>query len=292
MCTDATRLSVCRRTSLSVTVSLATLLLVAASTLAPASGLAAPPRMKRADAFLGIHFDFHAGKDCTQVGARTTPEMVNVVIDKVQPDYIQIDCKGHPGFSSYPTKVGNPAPGFVGDPFRVWRQATAERGVPLFMHYSGVWDGQAVALHPDWAVVNANGQRDDRATSVFGPYVDKLLIPQLRELADQYDVDGVWIDGDCWATKPDYGDRAVRLFCGQTGATAAPRKAGDPYWHQWMDFHREGFRKYRASLCRCHEELAPGLSSDQQLGLQRSHAGTSLGGRGGTFGRLLRRTTA
>ena len=53
-------------------------------------------------------FDFLARADCKQVGARTTPEMVDLVIGKVGPDHIQIDCKGHPGFSSYPTKVGNP----------------------------------------------------------------------------------------------------------------------------------------------------------------------------------------
>lgn len=205
---------------------------------------AEPPRMKRADAFFGIHFDFHAGTDCTRVGARTTPEMVETVIDKVKPDYIQIDCKGHAGYSSYPTKVGNPAPGFVGDPLRIWRDVTAKRGVPLFMHYSGVWDFKAVADHPEWAAINADGKPNERATSVFGPYVDKLMIPQLRELAGEYGVDGVWVDGDCWGTVPDYGDKAVRLFCEQTGAKAAPRKAGDPYWYQWMDFNREGFRRY------------------------------------------------
>ena len=59
-----------------------------------------PARMKRADAFFGIHFDFHAGADCTQVGARTTPGMVRTVLDKVKPDYIQIDCKGHRGYCS------------------------------------------------------------------------------------------------------------------------------------------------------------------------------------------------
>ncbi len=203
-----------------------------------------PARIKRADAFLGIHFDFHAGKDCTRVGARTTPEMVELVIDKVKPDYIQIDCKGHPGYSSYPTKVGNPAPGFVGDPLRVWRDVTRRRGVTLFVHYSGVWDSHAVATHPQWAVVNADGKPDRRATSVFGPYVDELMIPQLRELAGQYGIDGAWVDGDCWATKPDYGQRAVALFCKQTGAKAAPRKPGDPYWFEWMQFHREGFRRY------------------------------------------------
>jgi hypothetical protein len=203
-----------------------------------------PPRMKRADAFLGIHFDFHAGDDCHSVGKRTTPEMVELVIDKVKPDYIQIDCKGHRGYSSYPTKVGNPAPGFVGDPLRIWRDVTRKRGVPLFMHYSGVWDYKAVADHPDWAAINGDGKPNDRATSVFGPYVDMLMIPQLRELAGEYGVDGVWVDGDCWGTTADYGAAAVRKFCEQTGAETAPRKAGEPYWNEWMDFHREGFRRY------------------------------------------------
>ena len=91
---------------------------------------------------------------------------------------------------------------------------------------------------------NADGKPNDKATSVFGPYVDKLMIPQLRELAGEYGVDGVWVDGDCWGTTPDYGETAVREFCEQTGAESAPRKAGEPYWNEWMDFHREGFRRY------------------------------------------------
>lgn len=209
-----------------------------------AAGFAEPARMKRADSFLGVHFDFHAGEDCNRVGERTTSEMVELVIDKVRPDYIQIDCKGHRGYSSYPTRVGNPAPGFVGDPLRIWREVTRRRGVALYMHYSGVWDFQAVKTHPEWAAVNADGTPSDKATSVFGPYVDVLMIPQLRELAGKYEVDGVWVDGDCWSTVADYGQKAVREFCNLTGTEAAPRKAGEPYWHEWMAFNREAFRRY------------------------------------------------
>jgi hypothetical protein len=153
--------------------------------LSPCVGAADPPRMSRGDAFLGIHFDFHAGEDCDQVGQRTTPGMIERIIDKVQPDYIQIDCKGHPGISSYPTKVGNPAPGFVGDPLRIWRDVTRKRGTSLFMHYSGVWDRKAVADHPDWAAIDGAGKPNTNATSVFGPYADSLMIPQLRELAGE-----------------------------------------------------------------------------------------------------------
>lgn len=203
-----------------------------------------PSRLKRADSFLGVHFDFHAGPDCKEVGKNTTPEMVAAILDQVKPDYIQIDCKGHAGYTSYPTKVGNPAPGFVGDPLRVWREVTAARGVALYLHYSGVWDSRALELHPEWAAINADGTTNKNATSVFGPYVDQLLIPQLRELAGEYGVDGAWVDGDCWATVPDYGAAAVRAFRTATGIQEIPRRPGEPHWFEWMEFHREGFRNY------------------------------------------------
>ena len=201
-------------------------------------------RLRRDQSFLGIHFDFHAGPDCNEVGKNTTPEMVNTIIDMVHPDYIQTDCNGHPGYSSYPTEVGNQVPGYVGDPLRVWRDVTASRGVSLYMHYSGVWDARAVELHPDWAVTDKDGNRSDRITSVFGPYVDRLLVPQLKELAGKYGIDGVWTDGECWATTLDYGERAVRLFKEKTGADHAPVSPVDPLWYEWKQFHREAFREY------------------------------------------------
>ena len=203
-----------------------------------------PQRLRRDQSFFGIHFDFHAGSDCNEVGKNTTPAMVQTIIDKVQPDYIQIDCKGHAGYSSYPTKVGNRAPGFVGDPLLVWRNVTARNAVSLYMHYSGVWDTRAIELHPEWAAVHADGTRDKEKTSVFGTYVDQLLVPQLKELAGDYGVDGVWIDGECWATIPDYGEKALRLFRESTGISDIPKSAADPHWYEWMQFHREGFRKY------------------------------------------------
>lgn len=203
----------------------------------------AQERLRRDQSFLGIHFDFHAGAADKNIGANTTPEMVGTILDMVHPDYIQVDCKGHPGYSSYPTEVGNPAPGLVTDPLAVWRKVTADRGVGLYMHYSGVWDARAVELNPGWAVKDPNGNPSTTITSVFGPYVDKLLIPQLKELAGKYGVDGMWVDGECWATALDYGEKAVKLFKEETGLDA-PRSANEPGWFEWKQFNREAFRKY------------------------------------------------
>ena len=200
-------------------------------------------RLRRDQSFLGVHFDFHAGAADKNIGANTTPEMVGTILDMVHPDYIQVDCKGHPGYSSYPTEVGNPAPGLVTDPLAVWRKVTADRGVGLYMHYSGVWDARAVELHPEWAVKDPSGNPSDRITSVFGPYVDKLLVPQLKELAGKYGVDGMWVDGECWATTLDYGEKAVRLFKEETGFDA-PTSPEEPHWFEWKQFNREAFRRY------------------------------------------------
>jgi hypothetical protein len=71
-------------------------------------------RLNRSDSFFGLHFDFHAGKDCTEIGKNTTRAMIENLITQVKPDYLQIDWKGHPGLSSYPTKAGNQAPAFIG----------------------------------------------------------------------------------------------------------------------------------------------------------------------------------
>jgi hypothetical protein len=204
----------------------------------------APARLKRAESFLGIHFDFHAGIDCTEIGKNTTREMVESIIDQVHPDYLQIDCKGHPGLTSYPTRAGNQAPGYVGDPLRIWREVTAERGVALYMHYSGVWDSEAIRKHPEWAVINADGSTNGNATSFFGAYDDQLLIPQMRELAGDYGVDGAWVDGECWAAAPDYSPAALKAFRETTGISEVPRKPGDPHWFEFLEFNREAFRKH------------------------------------------------
>ena len=223
----------------------ATIILVMLSLGAPAiRAQETPKRLKRSESFLGIHFDFHAGDDCTEIGKNVDREMLEYIIDTVKPDYVQTDSKGHRGLTSYPTKVGTQAPGFIRDPLKIWREVTAERGVSLFVHHSGVWDTEAVKQHPEWAAVRADGTREDRMTSVFGPYVDELLIPQIKEMIDEYDIDGIWVDGESWATVRDWNENVIAAFTKETGITEVPRKEGDPYWFEFSEFCREGFRRY------------------------------------------------
>ena len=71
--------------------------------------------MKRKDAFFGLHFDMHATENDINIGENFDEQCVEKICCEIQPDYIQVDAKGHVGVSSYPTKVGFCAPNIKKD---------------------------------------------------------------------------------------------------------------------------------------------------------------------------------
>lgn len=219
----------------------------------------APARLQRRDCFFGLHFDLHPGKTDSALGRDITEAMIEKLLARVRPDYVQYDCKGHVGYLGFPSKSGNSSPGIVQDSLAIWRRVTARRGVGLFAHFSGVWDSLAIEQHPEWARVAADGKRDPRQTSTFGPYVDRLMIPELEEAAAKYELDGVWVDGDCWQTNPDYSEAAARAFGEKTGIRTLPRGPKDAGWLEFLEFNREQFRRYVRRYADALHRARPGF---------------------------------
>lgn len=214
-----------------------------AATLA-AGAQSAKPRLKRSDSFFGLHFDLHPSDKDTALGRDVTDAMVEKLVSTVRPDYLQYDSKGHVGWLGWPSKVGPSAPGIVNDSLAVYRKVTARHGVALYIHFSGVWDSQAVVRHPDWARLDAKGKPDGNNTSTFGAYVDELMIPELREAATKYDLDGAWVDGECWSVQPDWSPAALAAYTKATGRADVPRGPNEPYWQEFLEFNRQRFRDY------------------------------------------------
>lgn len=129
----------------------------------------------RENSFFGIHFDFHAQEGQT-VGTDFRPEVVAELLDRVKPDYVQCDTKGHYGYSSYPTKIGTPPTAMEHDVLKMWRQLTKERDIALYAHHSGLFDVVAAQKYPHWAVVNADGTVSNAYMSPFGPYADLTVL--------------------------------------------------------------------------------------------------------------------
>ncbi len=215
--------------------------------------------------FFGLHFDLHPSATDTSLGADTTYAHIRAELEKVKPDFVQYDCKGHPGYTGYPTKIGVTSPGVVKDALKIWRRVTRDMGIPLSVHYSGVWDGVQWERHPEWARLRSDGRRfgepdGPEMAPGFAPqpmaadslYDDVLLIPQLKEVIDLHDIDGVWVDGECWAAAPDWSARTRQLFTEATGIADIPVRPEDAHWHDYMRFNRERFvahlRRYAGAL--------------------------------------------
>ena len=204
---------------------------------------------RRSESFFGLHFDFHANpKGCTSpIGGTLKEEDIRKICREIRPDFLQIDCKGHPGWASYPTECGNAMPNIQGDPLALWRRVTREEGVALYLHYSGVIDNRYTTLHPEENVLNADMVRRPGPVRPTGRYADDLLIPQLCELAGKYGADGVWVDGECWGTNADFDPRTVAQFEQETRIDlkqSLPVKPSDPYYEEYRNFCRELFRRY------------------------------------------------
>ena len=210
----------------------------------------------------GLHFDFHASPEsCPEpIGKGLKEEEIREICRTLKPDFIQIDGKGHPGWSSYPTRAGNSMPEIVGDPMALWRRVTKEEGVALFVHYSGVWDARYCSEHPEEAVLGADGVRDTWATRTNGKYADEVLIPQLCEIAGKYGADGIWVDGECWGTRSDFDPRTVKLYEERTGNRVGddiPSEPSHPLYQSYRDFCRDLFREYLTHYVAAVHEKHP-----------------------------------
>ncbi|MBR4874431.1 MAG: alpha-L-fucosidase [Clostridia bacterium] len=166
--------------------------------------------MKKHERFFGLHFDFHADHK-SDIGVRTDPEIIEKYIEAAKPDFIQCDCKGHAGICSYPTKVGYPAKNLKADNLRVWADVAKKHDLPLYVHYSGVWDKEYLLHHPDQAAVKEDGTVTEQVC-LYGNYLDELLIPQFKELISEYGISGMWVDGDCWGVNRDFSDKMKERF--------------------------------------------------------------------------------
>ena len=207
-----------------------------------------------------MHSDFHAHPDYgVIIGATLKEEDIRAICEKAKPDFIQIDCKGHPGYASYPSDIGNAMP-MAFDTLEMWRRITNEYGILLYMHVSGVQDVKYCTEHPDDAVISPD-RRISKSVRIdkSGRYLDDCFIPQICEVAKKYNVDGIWVDGDCWSVGCDYRPETLKRFEAKTGISLngfIPAKKGDPHFDEYLEFTREEYREYlRYYVDKLHESF-------------------------------------
>ncbi|MCX7014102.1 MAG: alpha-L-fucosidase [Candidatus Sumerlaeota bacterium] len=112
---------------------------------------------------------------------------------------IALFAKCHFGNSFYNTRVGHKHAGLEQDFLMETAAECRRRGIRTLAYYSLCWEKRAWDENPDWRWQDREGKTHG-ADQPWGwvcmntPYKDELVMPQLREIAEGYPVDGFWLD--------------------------------------------------------------------------------------------------
>lgn len=213
------------------------------------------------DIWFGLHYDLHANPSDTDLGAHDDPHELAAYLRLMNPHWVQTDCKGGAGLTSWYSKVPNAsvAPGVVGDALRTWRSATRLLGLPLHAHYMSLWDQAAWDKHPEWrAELKLVDAEQTRRLCPRSGYADELVIPQMLEAVENYGVDGFWVDGESWAFQFCYCERCAGAYRQATGKEP-PTNVADPDWPTWVSFQRDSViaftNHYIEAVHKVHPEV-------------------------------------
>ena len=219
----------------------------------------------------GFHHDLHVVPSDRDIGTHCSPEELIPMLKLTGADFVQTDCKGHPGLTSWFSKTpgASVGPGVVKDALEGWRRRRRHSACRFTATIPASMTGPPAPSTPNGASVAGRQARRRRLLGTAAQtgdrmcprsaYLDELMIPQMLELIDRYGVDGFWIDGDLWAVEPCYCERCRAAFTQKTGIAEPPKGPDDPNWAAWWNFTRESFEEYVTRYCDAVHRHKPGV---------------------------------
>ncbi len=148
-----------------------------------------------------LHIDSHVPAAARELGRNFNAETTADKFAAAKFEMVQIFSKCHFGNSYYFTDAGVRHPALRTDMFRKMSEALVARGITVTAYYSLIPDAAQAGLHPDW-VIYYDKKQDmgfDHVTDCINmclqsPYVDTIVLPQVREIAENYPVSGFFFD--------------------------------------------------------------------------------------------------
>lgn len=147
-----------------------------------------------------VHIDFHMPEFPRNAVANFDAKQFVAELKHAHVNVIGAFTKCHFGNAFYNTAVGHKHRGLKGDFFGEVLEEAHQNDIKVIAYYSLATDEHAVKNNPDWYQVDENGQvRAGNGTvwnlpCINSPYREELVLPQIREITENYDIDGYLID--------------------------------------------------------------------------------------------------
>lgn len=196
-------------------------------------------------------FDFHIGPNVSEL--RVDVKAYVAQVKRMGISTLAFMTKDAMGWSYYDTKVGRRNPRLTQDLLRVAIREAHANGIRIVTYYNVALNDYLGKEHPDWRQVDGAGKsalvfNNYSAMCMNTPYRE-VVRGQLKELAGEYESDGVWLDisyifpGRCHCPACQ---RAFRQEFGRP-MPAAP-KPGSADMARYQEFRRRTRREFITDL--------------------------------------------
>jgi len=210
-----------------------------------------------AETYRKIHWDFDNPAYVSDVGSEFNAEQFVADLQKGRVSSVQFVAKDIFGHAYYDSQVGIRHPKLHFDMVRAVSEACRQGGIRLMLYYSVMVDDFAARSHPTWRL--KDGEQDViwddcrcGLLCINSPYVDRWMIPQLRELAERYSPDGFFLD-HVWAWRlPVCRCKYCQAQFYDDVRGDLPRGPDDPVWSEYQLWLRG---KVGSVLQRCAEAI-------------------------------------
>lgn len=148
----------------------------------------------------GIHLDFHMPEFPREAIKNFDAKAHVKELKRIDTEVVAVFTKCHFGNSFYNTKVGHKHSGLEKDYFGEVLEECHKQNIKVLAYYSLGTDEFAVKHNPDWYQVDESGYKRDGNGTVWqmpcinSPYREELVIPQIKEIVNNYNIDGLYID--------------------------------------------------------------------------------------------------
>jgi hypothetical protein len=174
-------------------------------------------------------------------------------------EVVNFFAKCHHGNSYYFTRVGHRHPSLKTDVLAEVLDACHSQDIAVSAYYSLCLDENACMQNPDWEAVDPEGKPACgrfRRPCLSSPYTEELVLPQVRELLESYEIDGLWFDfSRPWHCFCRYCRRAFESQFGRP----LPKDSSDPFWLDYIHWRRRIGADLEGTVRRLINQLRPRL---------------------------------
>ncbi len=170
------------------------------------TGAGAPFALQSADIdgkelpFRQVHLDFHTSELIPDVGADFDAAEFARTLQAAHVNSINVFAKCHHGYAYYETKLGAMHPALKTDMLGGMVKSCRAAGIRVNYYYSLVWDVLQSRRHPEWLMVDKDGQHIGGPPTdawpwlcMNTPYLDQV-IAENKEIVEKYEIGGVFFD--------------------------------------------------------------------------------------------------